>query len=137
MGLILGVDFDETLVERGPPISWRPQAREVLKALRAAGHQLVLYTGRATPRHALGESPAARLEADEFWRTGQAPADMDLHWRMYADMRDFLQREGCWDLFDVVWQRAGKPAMCDYFIDDKAILPDWLAVWRQLGVPSG
>jgi hypothetical protein len=134
MGLLLGVDFDGTLVEEGVrPLRWRAGAREALLSLKAAGHQLVLHTGRATPRHELGPGPAAQLEAEEFWRVGLVPRDVEDHWARFGEMQAFLVAEGCWDLFDAVWQSAGKPP-CDTFIDDRLEPPDWVTVRRQFGV---
>jgi|HubBroStandDraft_2_1064218.scaffolds.fasta_scaffold124109_1 hypothetical protein len=134
MGLCLGVDFDGTLVEEGVhPPRWRAGARNGLLALKAAGHQLVLHTGRLTPRHEVEPGPGSRMEADEFWRVGLVPRDQQEHWDRYAEMRDFLMAEGCWGLFDVVWQTAGKPP-CDSFIDDRLVDPDWAVVRAQFGV---
>ena len=133
MGLVLALDFDETLVDRNP-LRWRPHAREVLRALKRAGHTLVLHSARATAE--LGAYESARLDADEFWRTGLVPASVDAQWDRFAEMRTFLQQEGCWDLFDLVWQHQGKPH-CDVFIDDRLEAPNWLAIWRLYGVDSG
>jgi len=121
MGLLLGVDFDGTLVEEGVrPLRWRPGAREALLSLKAA-------------RHELGPGPAAQLEAEEFWRVGLVPRDVEDHWARFGEMQAFLVAEGCWDLFDAVWQSAGKPP-CDAFIDDRLEPPDWVTVRRQFGV---
>jgi hypothetical protein len=73
------------------------------------------------------------MEADEFWRVGLVPRDVEDHWESLAEMRDFLMAEGCWDLFDVLWQSAGKPP-CDAFIDDRLVVPDWPVVREQFSV---
>ncbi len=132
MGLTLAVDFDRTLVEPGRPLRWRPHAREVLLALKErAGHTLVLHSCRCNPAPA-GNPSAARAEADEFWRTGETSAAR--HWEAFEEMRAFLKAEGCWDLFDAVWQGAGKPD-ADAYLDDRAEVPiSWLDVWRERGV---
>ncbi len=136
MGLVVGLDFDGTLVEEGEPLRWRPRGRDLVLALISAGHTLVLHTGRSTALQGVGSRAGARQEADETWRTGKVPTDVESQWRRFADMRAFLQREGVWGAFAEVWQRAGKPH-CDVYVDDRALLPDsLLEVWRSLGVDS-
>lgn len=128
MGLVLGIDFDETLVDQGP-LRWRPYAKEAMLALKRAGHTLVLHSGRATPIPG-GIAPGSRLEADAFWRNGSVPTVVEEMWQRFVEMRAFLQAEGVWDLFEV-WQRPGKPHV-DRFYDDRAEVPNWGAVWAEL-----
>lgn len=135
MGLILALDFDGTLVEEAPPpLRWRPLAKEGIQSLKRAGHFLVLFSGRLTPRYEACATPAARAEADEFWRTGTLPPDVEEQWRRCAEMREFLVRERVWELFDAVWQNPGKPP-CDKFLDNKAEYPNWVEIAAFLGVP--
>lgn len=136
MGLVLALDFDHTLVDPvPPPIHWRPYAKETVFALKRAGHHLVLFSARLTPRYELCATPAARAEADEFWRTGNLPPDVDEQWQRCAEMREFLIREQAWDLFDAVWQNPGKPP-ADRFVDDKFEEPNWLDIWRLCGLDT-
>jgi hypothetical protein len=133
LGVRLAIDFDGTIVERGAPLRPRPHALAVLARLKQDGHQLVLHSCRCNPRQEANPA-AARAEADEFWRTGTAPPDVEAQWRGFAEMREFLVGLEAWDLFDVVWQGSGKPE-ADAYIDDRGESPqDWLAVWRDWGV---
>lgn len=134
MGLVLGIDFDGTLVKEGAsPPQWRKGAQEGLRKLKEAGHKLVLFSARLTPRHEVEPGPAGRMEASEFWRTGFVPRDVEQSWSRYDEMREFLSHWLCWDIFDVVWQGAGKPP-CDYFIDDRSEPADWPVVTDQFSV---
>jgi hypothetical protein len=135
VSLVLAIDFDGTLVEENPPpMHWLPYAKESLYSLKRAGHTLVLYSARLTPRYELAPTPSARMEAAEFWRTGNLPTDVTEQWDRCVQMRTFLMREHVWDVFDAVWQNPGKPP-ADKFIDDRFEDPNWVDIYRYLGVP--
>lgn len=125
----IAVDFDGTIVsqERAyddleTPLEFLPGALEALLALKRAGHQLLLWSGRAN--RALREN----IELDPFVRAGAAIVDRarweaskPLHEARFQQMLAFVDAQ-LPDVFDAVDDGAagGKP-MVDLFIDDRAM----------------
>jgi hypothetical protein len=124
--LKLGIDFDKTLAD-GPTLHLRPGAAEAIRAFKAAGHHLTLHSARSTPD---GAAPVLEDEASRFWQYGEIPARTRYQWDLLDEMRTFLKAVGLWELFDDVWASPGKP-LVDYFVEDLALLPDWVTLRKQ------
>lgn len=130
----LALDFDGSLVEKDvSPLRWRPRAREFVIGAAAAGYKLWILSCRCTPAGSLVD--ANPWDADDFWRTGRAPADIERSWELLEEMRRFLEAEGVWDLVQL-WTLPGKP-FADVYADDKAEPPDWYRLGGELGVNFG
>jgi hypothetical protein len=127
--LRIAVDFDGTIVAAQAPLAFLPGAADGLRALKLAGHYLILHSARCTPMDA---APAIEEEAGRFYETGEVPARAEDSWARFSEMREFLRGAGTWDLFDDVWQAPGKP-MADLFVDDRAESPDWRVLAETLG----
>lgn len=126
--MIICVDFDGTIVDDkhayddlATPLTFMPGAREALRALRAAGHVLVLYSARSNG--ALLREPSL----NPLVRAGlvgapaglRGDANQALNRARYEQMIDFVNRE-LPDTFDVIWSDSGKPS-ADLFVDDRAV----------------
>jgi hypothetical protein len=123
----IAIDFDGVIVAHGrytdlaTPLRFLPGAREGLLALKRAGHQLLLWSGRASL--ALRKDP--RL--DPFVRAGQRQVHPDwrdqarLHEARFQQLLEFVGRElpGAFDAIDD-GTLPGKPDV-DLFIDDQAL----------------
>jgi hypothetical protein len=46
--MLIAIDFDGTLVARGEPPRWLPGAKEALRALLDAGHEVIIHTARVS-----------------------------------------------------------------------------------------
>lgn len=124
----IALDFDGTLVEDDhayddlkTPLRLKPGARDALRALKAAGHVLLLHSARSN--RALWED----WQLNPLWRDGLVRFDVtfwernkELNLARYSQMVTFVEREldGLIDAIDD--GRQGKP-MVDLFIDDRAI----------------
>lgn len=134
--MILGIDFDGTLVEHNVrPLRWRRGAREFLVAAitatqQGAGNKIWLHSCRCSPMCVLLDPAPA--DAEEFWRSGRVNPDVEYSWSLFNEMRAFLIAEGVWWGVEL-WQRPGKP-ICDHYIDDLSDRPDWLVLAAELGV---
>jgi hypothetical protein len=127
--LSCALDFDGSLVElHVHPLKWRHGAKEFIVAAAAAGIRLVLFSCRCAVV-GLRELPG---DADDFWRAGRVPADVEKSWSLREEMVAFLKAEGVWGLF-VPWDAPGKP-LVDYFADDRFERPDWIVLAGELGV---
>lgn len=128
MSIVIAVDFDGTVVvQRGrhyadvtTPLEFIPGAPEALRALKAAGHTLLLWSGRAS--RALLYDP----NLDPLVRAGVRPllretweAARPLHQARYDQMVAFVERN-LPGVFDAVDDGAGGKPSVDLFIDDKA-----------------
>lgn len=124
--MIIAIDFDRTLVADGPydattPLRLLPGAKEALMSLRAAGHQLVLWSARSSP--ALLKDPML----DPLVRAGAKRANLRLwelqrpvHQARYDQMVAFVEAE-LPRLFNAVDDGAAGKFEFDLVIDDKAI----------------
>ena len=110
--MIIAIDFDGTIVRQEhryddleSPLELTPGAREGLQALKAAGHRLILWSGRLASRGLLEEP------REQSRKLNQARA---------AQMLEFveLQLPGVFEAVDT--GQAGKPIV-DLFIDNQAI----------------
>lgn len=127
----LAIDFDGTLVEKDvAPLVWRPKAKEFLLGATGQGYKLWLLSCRCAPACNLPDSNP--WDADDFWRAGRVNPEIEKSWQLYAEMRDFLTREGVWTLV-TPWTMPGKP-YADFIIDDKSELPDFYRLAGELGV---
>lgn len=122
--MIIAIDFDGTLVERGPydattPLVLKRGAKMALVSLKRAGHILVLWSAR-TNRALLYNS-----EFDPLVRAGvvgdaQDDATRELHADRLRQMYHFVetQLDGLFDAIDD--GRQGK-IEADVYIDDRSI----------------
>lgn len=125
--MLIAVDFDGVIVSKDrpfadttTPLRLLPLAKEGLKALKAAGHTLLLYSARSnrallyTPEWDPLVRAGKRRPSAAAW--GEARA---LHWKRYQQMLEFVatQLDGLIDAVDDGLQ--GKP-LADLFIDDRS-----------------
>lgn len=147
--MLIAVDFDGVIVGKNrqfadvlTPFQPMPYAKEGLKALKAAGHTLLLYSARSN--RALLYTP----EWDPLVRAGvKRPneaawtASKDLHWSRFQQMLEYVQAEFK-DVFDAIDDGLqGKP-MADLFIDDRAAEfsadgHGWFEIAQVYGDPTG
>src|SRR2546427_299380 len=106
MSLTFGVDWDGTVVSDSHPPMFRPGALQALRAIKAAGHQLVLHSCRCNP---LDPGPTVEEEVANFYRSGAVSERVEEQWARFSEMRAFATGAEVWDLFDVVHQAPGKP----------------------------
>jgi len=138
----IGCDFDGVVVRQDhpyddvtTPLEFLPGAKQGLLALKAAGHTLLLWSGRMS--RALLVDP----KLDPLVRSGAQKvslerweASRELNQARLQQMLDFIDRElpGVFDAIDD--GAAGKPTV-DLFIDDHAVRfgygPGALS-WQQL-----
>jgi hypothetical protein len=125
--MLIAVDFDGVVVRKDrpfaditSPLRLMPLAKEGLRALKAAGHTLLLYSARSnrallyTPEWDPLVRAGKRRPSAAAW--GEAKA---LHWARYRQMLEFVNTElaGLFDAVDDGLQ--GKP-LADLFIDDRS-----------------
>ncbi len=126
--VVIAVDFDNTVVradhaysDTASPLQFMPGAREGLHALKAAGHQLILWSGRANL--ALRENP----ELDPLVRAGarvvhkrQWLREAPLNVARYEQMLAFVARE-LPGIFDGIDDGTCGKVTADVYLDDRAI----------------
>ena len=138
--MIIAVDFDNTIVvdkayaDVTTPLQFKPGARAALRRMKAAGHVLVLWSGRSN--RALMYDP----EFDPLVRAGIRSGEWndaarELHAERYREMLEFVARElpGVFDAIDD--GRCGK-LEADRYIDDRAISfggVTWLEIAERYG----
>jgi hypothetical protein len=127
--LSVALDFDGSLVElHETPLRWRHGAKEFILGASAAGIRLWLHSCRCAPV-GLRELPG---DADDFWRAGRVPADVETTWRLREEMDAFLRVEGVLGLLQP-WESPGKP-IADFYPDDRSERPNWIVLAGELGV---
>jgi hypothetical protein len=133
----VAVEFEGGLVFRSPQargpgalLSWRRGALEFLRAAAASGIRIILHTSCAA-----WQLPVLPGDAEEFFRTGRAPADLEVAWAYYDEMRTWLQARGAWGLVEV-WSAPGKP-VADRYLDARGEKADWVQVGMELGMRFG
>lgn len=124
----IAVDFDDTIVEQDrpyddttTPLVFKPGAEAALHSLKRAGHQLLLWSARASAH--LRTDP----ELDVWVRAGVRKLDrarwekkQPVNEARYQQMLAFV-KERLPDVFDAIDDgRGGKPSV-DLFIDDRAL----------------
>lgn len=145
--MIIAIDFDDTVVEQDhpyedleAPLRLKPGAADGLRALKHAGHTLLLWSARAN--RALREDP----EFNPLVRAGLTRIDRARWERMrpvniarYNQMVAFVEVE-LPRIFDAVDDGVqGKPCV-DLFIDDRAMRYGAGALgmtWRQIAHTYG
>lgn len=125
--MFIAVDFDNTIVQQDrpyedvtTPLVFVPGALEGLRALKAAGHILLLWSGRAS--RALLEDPSL----DPLVRAGVRRVDLQgwmarqpINLARYEQMLAFVA-EHLPDVFDAVDDGLGGKPSVEVFIDDRA-----------------
>ncbi len=130
---VVALDFDATMVERGAPMRWRPRAKEFVLGCAAAGVRIWLFSCRCAPAcHLANAEGPGGWEAEDFWETGRAPEAAELAWRLFEEMRAFLEAEGVWSLM-TPWTLPGKP-LVDAIIDDESEQPNFTRLAAELGI---
>ena len=143
--MIIAVDFDGTVVgdthaydDLNTPLRFVPGARSALFKMKAAGHTLILFSGRANPW--LLRNPemdplvmaGLRKVNDERWVKNRT-----LNQARYVQMITFVKRELS-GVFSLIWEHQGKPS-ADVFIDDRAApfrIDGWSGVAHLYGQDS-
>lgn len=141
--MLIAVDFDGVVVsvkgrafsDTSSPLSFMPGAKEGLKALKQAGHKLLLYSARSnrsllfTPEWDPLVRVGVKRPNEYAWSHGKA-----IHWARYHQMLRFCATElpGVFDAIDDGMQ--GKP-LADLFIDDRALSMD--AGWPHISLLYG
>lgn len=124
----IAIDYDGTIVKQDKPyadLESEPEfvdgAERGLRALKAAGHILLLWSARASRSllfdptlDPLVRSGAVSLDM-ERWRKSQA-----LHVARYRQMLDFVAAR-LPGVFDAIDDGAGGKPSVDCFLDDKAL----------------
>jgi hypothetical protein len=150
--MVIAVDWDGTIVEQDgrtyadvtSPFKLMPGALDALRALKSAGHKLILWSGRAN--HALRFDPML----DPLVRAGVKKVDMarwetgsrDLNQARFDQMVSFAETEldGIFDAIDD--GKVGKVS-ADLYIDDRALRfgvglsgARWADIAKQYGARS-
>ena len=124
----IAIDFDGTVVEQDrpyddvtTPLKFVPGAREGLRALHAAGHLLLLWSGRSS--RALLEDPTL----DPFVRASIARSNHEAwmsnratHLARFEQMVRFVEAE-LPGIFDAIDDGMGGKPLVDLILDDKAL----------------
>jgi hypothetical protein len=124
--MIIAIDFDGTIVsdaqpydDTTTPLRFLPGAKSALLRMKAAGHVLILFSGRASPwlRDASVIDP---LVAAGVRKAHKATAERSrqINQARYDQMLAFVKKE-LPGVFALVWEHSGKPG-ADVFIDDRA-----------------
>lgn len=132
--LTVAIDFDGSMVEdHQQPLRWRPGAREFILAASASGIRLVVHSCRCT-LVGYQDMPG---DAEEFYRSGRVPGQVEYSWGLREEMNAFLEAEGVRQLVQI-WEAPGKP-IAEIYADDRSEQPDWFVLAAELGVrlPNG
>lgn len=147
--MILAIDFDGTIVAQDhayddldTPLKFMPGAKEALTSLKAAGHTLILWSGRASKHLRVDPElhPLVRAGVKKLDRARWERESRDLNQARYEQMIAFVDAE-LPGIFDAVDEGdSGKPP-ADVFIDDKALRyaphglagHTWATIDRMLG----
>jgi hypothetical protein len=141
--VFIAIDFDGTIVRQEgrpyddvvTPLEFMPNARDALHSLKAAGHKLILWSGRSSPASLYDPSLDPLVRAGvrqldiERWKSNQP-----LNQRRFEQMLDFVAVE-LPGIFDAIDDGAAGKLEVDMFVDDRALRigPGALAVgWRRI-----
>jgi hypothetical protein len=140
--VIIGVDFDNTIVAQShpyddvtSPLQFLPGARAGLHSLKAAGHTLILFSARASRSLLFDEDLYAAILDPDF-NLPPAGSSQDVQIARFVQMIDFVERE-LPGIFAAVTSDKGR---MDLFLDDKAQRlgysgMSWEEVARNYGEP--
>jgi len=127
--MIIAVDFDGTIVSQDrdyedltTPLRFMPDALEALRALKDAGHQIIVYSARANLalRQDPRLDPLARV-GKKLVKVGEAfQRSRELNEARYVQMLEFIDRY-LGDIVDSVDDGLCGKVSADLYIDDKAI----------------
>lgn len=142
--MLLAIDFDGCVVssERAyddihTPLEFLPGALEGLRALKRAGHVLLLWSARAN------RSVRVDWTLNPLWVKGIVPFDVKswhvnqpLEEARYQQMLEFVERhlDGVFDAIDQ--GKQGKPVV-DLFFDEKALAPYESGGWERIAEVYG
>lgn len=142
--MIIAIEFDDCIVELKPdftdvftPLVFRPSALTGLRALRDAGHQLILFSERSN-RGRLTDwqlSPRIHHDAEATFDTAMWSAEVALYNARVQEMHTFVEQNlaGIFAYVDAGLQ--GK-VLADMYIDPKAwprADVDWAELILTLG----
>lgn len=122
----IAIDFDDTIVVGGingnrkdygdvtTPLEFLPYAKEGLLQLKAWGHDLILYSGRANlaGRFDFTLNPLSKTEGPPVW------VDNELNQRRYVQMLKFVE-EHLPNVFAYIDDGRQGKVSADLFIDDR------------------
>jgi hypothetical protein len=142
--VIIAVDFDGVIVNQDrayddleSPLQFNPGAREALLELKAAGHLLILWSGRLSSALLVDPMLDPLVKAGkkkvnlEWWRDSSLP----IHQARAKQMLDFISRY-LPGVFDAIDDGAGGKPSVDLFIDDRAIrfgVGPFSVAWDYIG----
>jgi hypothetical protein len=136
------IDFDNTIVSQDrpyedvtTPFEFLPHARETLYSLVAAGHELTLWSARASPVLLVDPNldPLVRAGVRKVHRETWEKS-LELNKARLQHMLDFVDVELPGVFVAISDGREGKPCPCDLMIDDRCGHPvDWLEINRLYG----
>lgn len=135
--MIICCDFDGTIVsdeqpydDTTTPLRFLPGAKSGLTRMKAAGHVLILYSGRASPwlRGDPNTDPLVIAGVRRVHK-GTAQRSREINQARYDQMLVFVKKE-LPGVFALIWEHTGKPG-ADVFIDDRAA-PFGLEGWRGM-----
>ncbi len=143
--MILAIDLDNTVVVQdgrayedvSTPLEFMPGALDALRALKRAGHVIVIYSARANRalRHHPSFDPLVRkgIRKVDWAEWGRSS---EINTARYIQMVEFCRTElaGIVDAVDNGYQ--GKPS-ADLFIDDKALRFGYDAGWATIAQTYG
>lgn len=139
--MIIAVDFDDTIVSQAgrayddveTPLEFMPGALEGLRALKRAGHRLIVFSGRAS--RALRVNPML----DPLAKAGVKSVNLErweksqpINEARYRQMLDFIA-EHLAEVIDAVDDGTCGKVSADLYIDDKALrfgAPPLAAQWE-------
>lgn len=127
----IAVDFDNTIVSQehdyndlDTPLEFLPGAKEALESLKAAGHQLILWSGRSNLalRKDWRRNPLNRLTA--LFDEAKWEQQRQINAARYEQMLQFVE-ENLPDVFVYIDDGAQGKISADLYIDDRSTQPDW------------
>lgn len=123
------IDFDATLVDASHPYSdlktplkFLPGAKEGVLALKAAGHLLILWSGRANKALLYDPKldPLVRAGKKKAPTPEQWESSYKINWERYKQMLVFVEKE-LPGVFDAIDDGACGKVSADMYLDDRAM----------------
>lgn len=127
--MIIAIDFDGVVVrddrpyaDVDSPLEFIDGAKEGLLALKAAGHLLVLWSGRLSRALLVDPNldPLVRVGKKQVNRDWWQEQSLPIHQARAAQMLDFVEANLA-NVFDAIDDGSGGKPSVDLFIDDRAL----------------